>query len=359
MTYQYRQRLPDTPLDIVGDVHGEWDALQALRQHLGYRADGFHPQGRRLVFVGDLCDRGPDSPAVLAWVRQAQAQERAYVVLGNHELNLLTDDPKDGSGWFFDVRAAKDAAHYAPWQRADAAQQAGLRAWLAQQPLVLERGDIRIVHAAWIPQALAKLDAARGLDLLAQFRHFEAELKRQIQTASWYADYVYEQQHFAELAENPDQMPPPMPATAQYDWTRSQMNPIRALSSGVEKRIHTPFYAGGRWRGTARCPWWNDYRDDVPVVIGHYWRSWLPKNQPVAAERQLLPDSPLRWHGARANVFCVDFSVGARWRDRQFPQRYPLQQFRLAALRWPEQTLVFDNGETVMTEGLGTASASD
>ena len=108
MTYQYRQRLPDTPLDIVGDVHGEWDALQALRQHLGYRADGFHPQGRRLVFVGDLCDRGPDSPAVLAWVRQAQAQERAYVVLGNHELNLLTDDPKDGSGWFFDVRAAKD-----------------------------------------------------------------------------------------------------------------------------------------------------------------------------------------------------------------------------------------------------------
>ncbi|EET42867.1 hypothetical protein NEISICOT_03396 [Neisseria sicca ATCC 29256] len=114
MSYQYRQSLPDTPLDIVGDVHGEFAAFQSLLHRLGYRDDGFHPRGRRLVFVGDLCDRGPDSPAMLAWFKQAYEHGWAWMVLGNHELNILADDPKDGSGWFFDVRAEKDA-HYAPW----------------------------------------------------------------------------------------------------------------------------------------------------------------------------------------------------------------------------------------------------
>ncbi|MFC2307434.1 MAG: metallophosphoesterase, partial [Neisseria elongata] len=60
MSYQYRQSLPDTPLDIVGDVHGEFAAFQSLLHRLGYRDDGVHPRGRRLVVVGDWCDRGPD-----------------------------------------------------------------------------------------------------------------------------------------------------------------------------------------------------------------------------------------------------------------------------------------------------------
>jgi len=71
-------RLFDGPLDLIGDVHGEAEALGALLGHLGYAADGRHPEGRRAVFVGDLCDRGPDSPAVLdlvmGWVQGGQAQ---------------------------------------------------------------------------------------------------------------------------------------------------------------------------------------------------------------------------------------------------------------------------------------------
>lgn len=59
------QPLFDGPLDIVGDIHGEIDALRSLIRHLGYDDDGTHPDCRRLVFVGDLTDRGPDSPAVV------------------------------------------------------------------------------------------------------------------------------------------------------------------------------------------------------------------------------------------------------------------------------------------------------
>lgn len=59
----------DGPVDIVGDVHGEIDALRSLIRHLGYDEDGSHTDGRRLVFVGDLTDCGPDSPAVVGLVR--------------------------------------------------------------------------------------------------------------------------------------------------------------------------------------------------------------------------------------------------------------------------------------------------
>ena len=57
-------------MDVVGDVHGELEALQNLVGHLGYAEDGTHPEGRFLVFVGDLVDRGPDSPGVVAWVQR-------------------------------------------------------------------------------------------------------------------------------------------------------------------------------------------------------------------------------------------------------------------------------------------------
>ncbi|MGC9163919.1 MAG: metallophosphoesterase, partial [Thiomonas sp.] len=93
--------LPDGPLDLIGDVHGHWDALRDLLGRLGYDAQGRHPQGRRLVFVGDLIDRGPDSPAVLDWVFQRVREGRAWAVMGNHELNLLRGEEKEGNDWFW------------------------------------------------------------------------------------------------------------------------------------------------------------------------------------------------------------------------------------------------------------------
>ena len=56
------QPLFEGPIDTVGDIHGEIDAFRDLLGHLGYADDGSHPQGRRLVFLGDLTDRGPDNP---------------------------------------------------------------------------------------------------------------------------------------------------------------------------------------------------------------------------------------------------------------------------------------------------------
>ena len=105
-------RLAAGAVDVIGDVHGEIDALQALLAHLGYAVDGSHPAGRRVVFVGDLCDRGPDSPAVLDLAMNWVGAGRAQCVLGNHELNVLLGAPKHGNGWFFDRNHELDSGEF-------------------------------------------------------------------------------------------------------------------------------------------------------------------------------------------------------------------------------------------------------
>jgi protein phosphatase len=75
--------------DIIGDVHGCWDALRRLCRALDYDDDFRHPDGRTLVFVGDLADRGPDSARVLRAVSRLVTRQRAKLTLGNHDDALL------------------------------------------------------------------------------------------------------------------------------------------------------------------------------------------------------------------------------------------------------------------------------
>ena len=82
------------PFDIIGDVHGCYDELADLLGTLGYQvaADGgsaVHPGGRTAVFVGDLVDRGPATPAVLRLVMGMTAAGSGFSVTGNHEAKLV------------------------------------------------------------------------------------------------------------------------------------------------------------------------------------------------------------------------------------------------------------------------------
>jgi protein phosphatase len=88
------------PFDIIGDVHGCLDELVALLGELGYTlarpdADGEGawtvepPAGRTAVFLGDLVDRGPDTPGVLRLVQGMVAAGSALCVPGNHDMKLV------------------------------------------------------------------------------------------------------------------------------------------------------------------------------------------------------------------------------------------------------------------------------
>jgi protein phosphatase len=83
------------PLDIIGDIHGCLDETLELLAQLGYHVaivDGrytlSHSLGRKVVFVGDLVDRGPNSPGVIRLVMDSVAAGAAFCVAGNHDVKL-------------------------------------------------------------------------------------------------------------------------------------------------------------------------------------------------------------------------------------------------------------------------------
>src|SRR5437773_7597665 len=106
------------PFDLIGDVHGCFDELVTLLEKLGYDVDPTlssstarddtdlsssdsrpltpdphfqvrHPEGRKVVFLGDLVDRGPQIPAVLRLVISMVESGTALCVPGNHDMKLM------------------------------------------------------------------------------------------------------------------------------------------------------------------------------------------------------------------------------------------------------------------------------
>lgn len=86
------------PFDAIGDVHGCRSELETLLTRLGYEiefdelsrpVDARHPEGRRVIFLGDLIDRGPDVVGVLRLAMGMVASGNALAVPGNHEAKLV------------------------------------------------------------------------------------------------------------------------------------------------------------------------------------------------------------------------------------------------------------------------------
>ncbi len=81
------------PFDIVGDIHGCYDELIVLLETLGYaeQTGGAwrHPDGRKLIFLGDLVDRGPKSPWVVRLVMESVTAGTAMCVPGNHDVKFM------------------------------------------------------------------------------------------------------------------------------------------------------------------------------------------------------------------------------------------------------------------------------
>lgn len=88
------------PFDLIGDVHGCFDELVGLLDKLGYAVGRGEeagepvyrvraPDGRRVVFLGDLVDRGPKIAETLRLAMDMVASGVALCVPGNHETKLL------------------------------------------------------------------------------------------------------------------------------------------------------------------------------------------------------------------------------------------------------------------------------
>jgi bis(5'-nucleosyl)-tetraphosphatase (symmetrical) len=232
------------PTYAIGDVQGCFDELRQLLKQFRFK------QGDRLWFVGDLVNRGPKSLDVLRFVRDLD--EKAIVVLGNHDLHLVTQDEgferprKDDT--FIDVLGAPDAK--------------ALVDWLRLRPMVHVEGGYAMVHAGLLPQW--SIDKALCLG-----KEVEAAL-----AASNYREFLRNM-----YGSQPDQW---SDSLAGWDRLRVIVNAMTRL------RFCTPegrmdFRAKGTSAPPGHVAWFETRNDEETIVCGHWSALGLKLGEKLAA----------------------------------------------------------------------------
>lgn len=291
--------------DVIGDIHGQAAKLEALLRRMGYaRKAGswVPPAGRQAVFLGDLIDRGPEQPKVVAIVRSMIDAGHARAVMGNHEFNAIGFvTPRTGApGEFLRRHSAKNVAQHAEFLRqvgADSPLHRELVGWFATLPPMLDLGAIRVVHAWWhqphVDLVARRAAAGRGLD--------EGFLR------------------------------------AAFDKGTPEWDAMEGLTKGLEIPLpagHSFFDHSGIERRRVRTRWWletpRSYRDVAivghdqhdrvpdaplpadfapgpvdgpPIFVGHYWLTGAPGPQTrrvACLDYSAAKDGPLvayRWDG--------------------------------------------------------------
>jgi hypothetical protein len=167
--------MKDTPFhyDIIADIHGRYDKLEALMKRLGYHHDGtgfIPPAGRRALFLGDLIDPKPGHAvpggvrATIYAVKAMHDRGHALVLMGNHELNAVCyHTPGRITKWLRHHGGKNKAMHQGTLDDfLDHEDPAGewrtlWMPWFKRLPIFLDLGGLRAVHACWHPHHLALL----------------------------------------------------------------------------------------------------------------------------------------------------------------------------------------------------------
>ena len=118
----------------VGDVQGCAPSLKALVKKL--------PKKSKMIFLGDLVNRGPDSLGALRQLKVLQESGRAECILGNHDLHLLAIDAG--------LRKSKGLDTIEPILSAPDRKE--LIHWIRNRPMALSNGKVLTVHAGVLPQ---------------------------------------------------------------------------------------------------------------------------------------------------------------------------------------------------------------
>ncbi|MDT7525484.1 MULTISPECIES: metallophosphoesterase [Idiomarinaceae] len=274
--------------DVIGDIHGHGDRLEALLKKLGYqlRQGAWRHPERTLISVGDLIDRGPQQRKTVDIIRAMQDAGQAQVILGNHELNAVAWTLSDGNGGFLRAHNANHTRQHAAFlaeAEQDKAWYASTLAWFRSLPVYLDLPALRVVHACWHAPSKAIIDA-----------HSDAQAV--LTEAAWIAanskghalyDAIEVMNKGWEVS-----LPPGYSFVDKGDhrrfairtqWWRTDTQHYRDLALGVEPLDTLP-------DGPIEAGKLPGYDQHKPLFIGHYWMRGRPQLQ-----------SP--------QIACVDWSV--------------------------------------------------
>lgn len=145
--------------DLIGDIHGYAEPLKRLLRKLGYELQGGvfkHPE-RKVIFIGDFIDRGPDSKEAVRVARSMTESGSALAVMGNHEYNAISFATGNREGYyrphsFKNIKQlCKTLSNYRPFDE----EWVSHLKWMMSLPLFLELPEgLRAVHASWNTESI-------------------------------------------------------------------------------------------------------------------------------------------------------------------------------------------------------------
>lgn len=277
---------------FVGDIHGHAEKLKALLVKLGFTLKNgvyTHPV-HRIVFVGDLVDRGPGQIETIMIVRRMIDAGFARAVMGNHELNAIAwylphpEAPESYLRQRNDKNRHQHAAFLAETEH-DPELHKDLVNWFFTLPLWIDDPDFRVVHACWHPDYVEQLKPILvdgcylNNDIVAkatckgnfEFTAVEALLKG-MEAELPEGVYYYDKDNHARTATR----------VAWWDPTATTYRDAAVVSKSERLTMPDISVPEGKMIG---------YANDKPLFIGHYWRNGTPS---------LLT----------SHIACVDYSVG-------------------------------------------------
>ena len=277
--------------DLIGDIHGHADELVQLLDVLGYQQKHGvyeHPD-RRVIFLGDFIDRGPQIRKVIEIVRPMVEAENALAVMGNHEFNALafhTQHPRQ-TGMFLRHRDNKNIRQHSQTilQFTDR-QLADVLHWFGTLPMWLDRDGLRVVHACWDERAIATITAARprGEDISSDFLHAACDPGNPLYDA---VETVLKGKEAAlPVGQSFADKDGHVRTATRIRWYSSPLGQTYATYALTDKIDCDSALEPSVLEAATPYP-----LDAEPVFVGHYWL--------VGSQPELLA----------ANVACVDYSV--------------------------------------------------
>ena len=147
--------------DIIGDIHGHADALEALLDKLSYAlVDGvYQHEINKVIFLGDFIDRGLQQREVIDIVKPMIEQGFALSVMGNHEFNAICYATNGSDGKVLRAHSDKNTEQHQAFLDAYpiATERNEIIDWFKTLPVYIEVDGIRVIHASWNENALVEI----------------------------------------------------------------------------------------------------------------------------------------------------------------------------------------------------------
>lgn len=151
--------------DIIGDIHARYKTLLKLLTKLDYHKDDKcfrHKDGRKLIFLGDLPDRGNEHHETFSLIRDMVEQEQAIVLMGNHELFAIRFSFPSLRKKIIKNCIKNGVNLHGTFQKAypiDSETYVKLINWFKKFPIFIESQDgiFRGIHACWDDDSIALL----------------------------------------------------------------------------------------------------------------------------------------------------------------------------------------------------------